>query len=197
MSYGTYLMTVARRHPTSVRSIVLSRAFPLDFDMWARANARAVRRAIRLVCARSTTGRCTGDRSLRELGRLARRLRAEPILPTARRSAAPRRDRAGPDRRGPVPPATGPLPDVPVLVTSSDLDPNVPTAEGRRTAGQFAHAQVVEVPNAGHVPEQEPSGCAASITFDFIRNQRLGEGGAWRGSRPCPSADGCSKRIED
>jgi pimeloyl-ACP methyl ester carboxylesterase len=80
MSYGTYLMTVfAQRHPGSVRSIVLSSAFPLRFDMWARENARAVRLAIRRVCARSTTGRCDGRRSLRQLGSLARRLRAHPI----------------------------------------------------------------------------------------------------------------------
>jgi pimeloyl-ACP methyl ester carboxylesterase len=76
MSYGTYLMTVfAQRHP----SIVLSSAFPLRFDMWARANARAVRLAVRRVCARSTTGRCDGARTLRQLRRLARRLRTEPI----------------------------------------------------------------------------------------------------------------------
>ena len=80
VSYGTYLMTVfAQRHPSSVRSIVLSSAFPLRFDMWARANARAVRLAIRRVCARSTTGSCDGARTLRQLGRLARRLRANPI----------------------------------------------------------------------------------------------------------------------
>ena len=60
-----------------------------------------------------------------------------------------------PDRHGPVQRTTGPFPDVPVLVTSGDLDPNVPTAEGRQAARQFRHAQVVEVPNAGHVPELE------------------------------------------
>ena len=80
LSYGSYLMTVfAQRHPASVRSIALSSAFPLDFDLWARANARAASRAIRLVCARSTTGRCGGRRSPQELGTLARRLRAKPI----------------------------------------------------------------------------------------------------------------------
>ena len=56
--------------PASVRSIVLSSAFPLRFDMWARA-ARGMRLAIRRVCARSTTGNCNGARSLRQLGRLA------------------------------------------------------------------------------------------------------------------------------
>jgi len=80
-----------------------------------------------------------------------------------------------PDRHGPTQRTTGPFPDVPVLVTSGDLDPNVPTAEGRQAARQFRHAQVVEVPNAGHAPELEPTGCALSITSDFIRNQRLGD----------------------
>jgi pimeloyl-ACP methyl ester carboxylesterase len=287
-SYGTYLMTVyAQRHPASVRSIALSSAYPLEFDMWARANAQAVRLAIRRVCARSTTGKCDGGRSLRELGRLARRLRTHPLrytvagerrvldetalagiaygadveigrLPAIVRAAlrgenaplvgaarqvlplsgmgAPRGpedlalgasvmcndyptlwnrqapvamrlrqfataraaiggpfrpfstrawtsaiiDRGNtclrwPDRRGPIQPSSGPFPDVPVLITSGDLDPNVPTAEGRQAARQFPNARVVEVPNAGHVPEGEPSGCAASITFDFIRNQRLGD----------------------
>jgi pimeloyl-ACP methyl ester carboxylesterase len=300
ISYGTYLMTVfAQRHPGSVRSIVLSSAFPLDFDMWARANAQALRRAVRLVCARSTTGRCDGERSLRELGRLARRLRAEPIpyrlrgerrlldetalagiaygadvnigrlpaivraalrgrngplieaartltplsgsqapggqpdqalttsiicndyptlwdrrapVPVRLRQYAARRGRlAGaafrpftarawtsaildrgnscirwPDRGGPVQRTTGPFPDVPVLVTSGDLDPNVPTAEGRQTARQFPRAQVVEIPNAGHAPEQEQTGCAASITADFIRNQRLGDLGCLARIPPVP-----------
>ena len=73
-------MTVfAQRHPDAVRSIVLSSAFPLRFDMWGRANAQALRMAVRRVCARSTTGKCDGARTLRQLGRLARRVRAHPI----------------------------------------------------------------------------------------------------------------------
>ena len=35
--------------------------------------------AVRRVCARSTTGKCDGARTLRQLGRLARRVRAHPI----------------------------------------------------------------------------------------------------------------------
>ena len=80
-----------------------------------------------------------------------------------------------PDRHGPVQRTSGPFGDVPVLVTSGDLDANVPTAEGRLAARQFEHGQLVEVPNAGHVPEQEATGCAMSISTDFIRNQRLGD----------------------
>src|SRR3954447_12810909 len=294
VSSGTYLMTVfAQRHPHAVRSIVLSSAFPLEFDMWGRANAQALRKAVRRVCARSTTGKCDGPRTLRQLGRLARRLRAHPIpyrlhgqrrlldetalagiayqagtggqigqLPAVvraalkgdtrplisatrlvgtvfsgsqaapegapdlaapattfcndyptlwdrrapisvrRRQFAARRARLDPsafrpfatrawtsaiadrgnscirwpDRHGPVQRTTGPFPAVPVLIISGDLDPNVPTAEGRQAARQFPHAQVIDVPNAPHVPElNEPTGCALSITSDYIRNQRLGD----------------------
>src|SRR5204862_3253933 len=74
-SYGTYLMAVyAQRHPEHIRSIVLSSALPLAFDMWARPNARAVQRAIRLMCERSA-GKCDGQRTLAELARLAQQLR--------------------------------------------------------------------------------------------------------------------------
>jgi pimeloyl-ACP methyl ester carboxylesterase len=78
-SYGTYLMAVyARRHPARVRSIVLSSAYPLAFDMWARPNARAMRRAIALLCQRSN-GSCDGGQVLADLGVLAGRLREHPV----------------------------------------------------------------------------------------------------------------------
>ncbi|TDD81893.1 alpha/beta fold hydrolase [Actinomadura rubrisoli] len=78
-SYGTYLMTVyAQRHPGRVRSVVLSSAYPLAFDMWARPNVRAARRAIELLCARSG-GACDGGRVLGDIARLSERLRERPI----------------------------------------------------------------------------------------------------------------------
>ncbi|MGI5171342.1 alpha/beta fold hydrolase [Spirillospora sp. CA-253888] len=292
-SYGTYLMTVyAQRHPGRVRSLVLSSAYPLAVDMWGRPNARAARRALRLVCQRSG-GACDGDRVLRDIARLAQRLRTRPIpytlggqrrqlddtalaaivsglaktapagigdvpamvrdalrsdsaplidaarrtaplsgsslrrdeaqpfnpelaatvvcndyptlwdrkaTPSARlrqfaagRAALPERDyrpfgkRAWtsmgydqgdtcirwPDRRGPGQRTGGPFPDVPVLVTSGDLDANTPTETGRQAARQFRRATVVEVPNVGHVPEHEPSGCVAAIQTAFIRDLRV------------------------
>jgi pimeloyl-ACP methyl ester carboxylesterase len=89
-SYGTYLMTVyAQRHPDHIRSIVLSSAFPLAFDMWARPNARAVQRAIRLMCERSA-GKCDGERALAELAQLAQQLRQHPIPYQVPAEAAPR-----------------------------------------------------------------------------------------------------------
>jgi pimeloyl-ACP methyl ester carboxylesterase len=80
-----------------------------------------------------------------------------------------------PDRHGPVQPTGGPLPDVPVLVVSGDLDANTPTEQGRQAARQFRRSTVVEVPNVGHVAEHEPSGCAAAIETDFIRRLRVGD----------------------
>jgi pimeloyl-ACP methyl ester carboxylesterase len=78
-SYGTYLMTVyAQRHPAHVRSIVLSSAYPLAFDMWARPSAAAARRSITLMCARSR-GACDGPTVLAQLATLAGRLRAHPV----------------------------------------------------------------------------------------------------------------------
>ncbi|MFB4302085.1 alpha/beta fold hydrolase [Actinomadura sp. NTSP31] len=292
-SYGTYLMTVyAQRHPERVRSLVLSSAYPLAVDMWGRPNARAARRALRLVCQRSA-GACDGDQVLRDIERLSQRLRARPIPytldgqqrrlddtalasivyglaktapagigdvpamvrgalhsdnallidaakqaapmsgsslpqddpqpfnpelaatvvcndyptlwnrkapPSARlrqfsagRAALPEQDfrpfgkRAWtsmsydqgdtcirwPDRHGPSQPTGGPFPDVPVLVTSGDLDANTPTETGRQAARQFRRATVVEVPNVGHVAEHEPSGCVAAVQTGFIRDLRV------------------------
>ncbi|MFB9198424.1 alpha/beta fold hydrolase [Actinomadura verrucosospora] len=305
-SYGTYLMTVyAQRHPGRVRSVVLSSAYPLDFDMWARPNASAARRSLRLVCGRSA-GACDGDRVLRDVARLAQRLRARPVpytldgpqrllddtalaaivydsaksapagigdvpamvrdalrgdttaLVDAARRVAPlsgsalhreeqqpfnpelaaavmcndyptlwnrrapvaarlRQFSAGraalperaywpfgktawtsmsydqgdacvrwPDRRGPVQPTGGPFPDVPVLVVSGDLDANTPTAVGRQAARQFRRAAVVEVPNVGHVAEQEPSGCVAAIQTGFIRDLRVPGTSCLAGIPPAP-----------
>jgi pimeloyl-ACP methyl ester carboxylesterase len=71
-------MTVyAARHPAHIRSIVLSGANPIAFDPWGRDSVAAARRAIRLVCAR--TGDCNGQRVLRDVARLAVRLRARPV----------------------------------------------------------------------------------------------------------------------
>ncbi|MGK5552697.1 alpha/beta fold hydrolase [Actinomadura kijaniata] len=305
-SYGTYLMTVyAQRHPERVRSLVLSSAYPLAVDMWGRPNARAARRALQLVCQRS--GACDGDQVLRDIARLAQRLRTRPIpytldgrqqrrlddtalasivsglaktapvgigdvpamvrgalrsdnalLIDAARRVAPlsgsslRRDDAQPfnpelaatvvcndyptlwnrkaslpvrlrqfsagraalpeqdyrpfgkrawtsmsydqgdtcirwpDRHGPSQPTGGPFADVPVLVTSGDLDTNTPIETSRQAARQFRHATVVEVPNVGHVPEHEPSGCVATIQTRFIRDLRVPDTSCLADIRPAP-----------
>jgi pimeloyl-ACP methyl ester carboxylesterase len=82
-SYGSFLMPVyAARHPEHVRSLVLSGGTPVNFDPWGRDSVVAARRAIRLVCARTRS--CRGDAVLRDIARLAERLRARPLSFTIR-----------------------------------------------------------------------------------------------------------------
>ena len=77
-SYGTFLMPVyAARHPEHVRSIVLNGASPIATDPWGRDRLGAAVRGIRLVCAR--TRACNGDAVLRNIARLATRLRSRPV----------------------------------------------------------------------------------------------------------------------
>jgi pimeloyl-ACP methyl ester carboxylesterase len=82
-SYGTYLMTVyAARHPERVRSIVLDSAYPIAYDPWGLDKLAGSRDALRHVCAR--THACRGRGVLRDIARLAARLRREPVRFTAR-----------------------------------------------------------------------------------------------------------------
>jgi hypothetical protein len=62
----------------------------------------------------------------------------------------------------PVDPTAGsplqgrPLPDVPALVESGDLDTNAPIEMGRQAAAQFPHATFAVIANAGHTLDTEP-----------------------------------------
>lgn len=58
-----------------------------------------------------------------------------------------------------------PMPDVPVLVQSGDLDANTASPSGREAAAQFPHSTFVEVPGAGHTPVQSPLGLAPALEF--------------------------------
>jgi pimeloyl-ACP methyl ester carboxylesterase len=75
-----------------------------------------------------------------------------------------------PDRDGPTQATDLPLPNVPVLVLSGDLDANTPTADGRTAARQYPHAQLIEVPNTGHVPEADPqaNSCVTGLQSQFL-----------------------------
>jgi pimeloyl-ACP methyl ester carboxylesterase len=61
-----------------------------------------------------------------------------------------------------------PLPDVPVLVLSGDLDTNVTASQGRAAAALYPRATFVEIPNAGHTPT-DTNPCAAALAAHFIR----------------------------
>jgi pimeloyl-ACP methyl ester carboxylesterase len=296
-SYGTYLMPVyAERHPDHVRSVVLSGAYPVNYDPLFRDNAGAVRRGIALVCAR--TKKCTAATVLGDLTALATRLRTRPETATVtyggktypvavderqlatavyqayssgslpaelgvvRAAAAARRGdlaavtslitdslrdvvtlvasdlRAGnnvfasflatschdyprvfdyaddvatrkrdfdaalagvdpaafapfsaqawssrlgdssdnclawpavPGAKAPFLPGA-PLPDVPVLVLSGDLDANTPSQSGRQAAAQFPRARFVEIRDSGHTPTGSPAGL--KLILDFFRDRR-------------------------
>ncbi|AYF78374.1 alpha/beta fold hydrolase [Nocardia yunnanensis] len=62
-----------------------------------------------------------------------------------------------------------PMPGVPVLVLSGDLDAITPDANGKQLAAEFPHATFVSVPNTGHVPDLEPTGCVTGIVAGFVR----------------------------
>lgn len=68
-------------------------------------------------------------------------------------------------------PQVGPLPDVPTLVVSGDLDANTPSLAGRQTARQFPHAAWVEVPNIGHTPTDH--GCGLRLAKRFVETLRV------------------------
>ncbi|MBL1077726.1 alpha/beta fold hydrolase [Nocardia sp. 2] len=283
ISYGTYLMPIyAQRHPDSVQSMVLSGAYPWEFDTLNRPNAEAVSTALQRICERS--GACDGETAVSDLKTVAARLRERPLevggdapvrldekklasllfetgtsevgmnpaaptllgaAPAVLHAAAqgddeplrqwtvqataapsyenidlymtvacndygtlwspnatvPQREqqyRQALDQAGTIGafsaagfsggqrdggdaclgwPANGltrpadvrtALPDVPVLVISGDLDAITPDANGQRVAAKFPRATFISVPNTGHVPDMEPSGCVAGIIGQFI-----------------------------
>jgi TAP-like protein len=73
----------------------------------------------------------------------------------------------------PGPADGGPLPAVPALVANGDLDANTPPAGGRALAGAIPGAHFLEVPNVGHVPEFDETGCVARIYWRFLRTHRV------------------------
>ena len=296
-SYGTYLAAVyAGRYPARVRSLVLSGAYPIDFDPYGRDGLAASRRGVRLVCAR--TAACRPAAVMRDLAAVASRLRRKPVpftvvagarrfrvrldeevlaglfftsgnlalfgaLPAALaaarngdfaplrrlaetkmlgfaahfipgtearhslaqdaairchdyprtfsysdspavRRAAYARALGKVDRRAfapfsrsawthavfeaadnciawpddptaarPLAPGT-PMPDVPVLMLSGDLDANTPPSAGRQVADLFPRATQVVIPNAGHTPTYDP--CAVGLGLRFVATLTVEEG---------------------
>ncbi|MER5302892.1 alpha/beta fold hydrolase [Streptomyces lasiicapitis] len=80
LSYGTYLMPVyASRHPEHVRDIVLSGAYPHEFDPLVRPSAQAVSKSLRRICERSVPAACDGKQAVKDLATTAARLRERPM----------------------------------------------------------------------------------------------------------------------
>jgi pimeloyl-ACP methyl ester carboxylesterase len=96
---------------------------------------------------------------------------------------------AGPKCLGwPADPSAGsplqgrPIPDVPVLVQSGDLDTNTPIEQGRRAAAQFPHAVYGIVANAGHTPDLQP--CGAAMALDFVEHLKTDPKRCLQAGRP-------------
>jgi pimeloyl-ACP methyl ester carboxylesterase len=66
-------------------------------------------------------------------------------------------------------------PHVPTLVIDGELDTNTPLSAARRAAAQFPGARFVAVPNVGHTPSSDRTGCADSLVARFIRTHALGD----------------------
>jgi len=71
-------------------------------------------------------------------------------------------------------PLAGALPDVPVRIANGDLDANTPLSSARALARSFPRATMLTVPNVGHAPETDPSGCALRIYRRFLRTHAAG-----------------------
>ncbi|WP_424216853.1 alpha/beta fold hydrolase (plasmid) [Streptomyces sp. BI20] len=141
LSYGTYLMPVyASRHPERVRNMVLSGAYPLDFDPLSRPGAQAVSLAVRRICDRAAPtagGRpaCDGRQAVRDLATTAARLRDRPLRTTV--------PLAGTDRTRTLLLTEGKLANLAFESASSGVgaDPTAPSLLGNlpQALNRFAH----------------------------------------------------------
>jgi pimeloyl-ACP methyl ester carboxylesterase len=72
-----------------------------------------------------------------------------------------------------------PLPNVPVLVLSGELDANTPTADSQAAASQYPNAHLIVVPNTGHVPEADVQAnqCVMGLQSRFLRTGKVTDTG--------------------
>jgi pimeloyl-ACP methyl ester carboxylesterase len=71
-----------------------------------------------------------------------------------------------------TPGTTAPMPKVPALIISGDLDAVSPPSAGRSVAARIPGAQFLEVSNVGHVPEtQDRTGCVSEAIWRFFRSR--------------------------
>jgi pimeloyl-ACP methyl ester carboxylesterase len=75
-----------------------------------------------------------------------------------------------------------PMPDVPVLVQSGEMDTNTPIEQGRQAAAQFAHPIYGIVADAGHTPDLQP--CGVAMAIDFIEHLKTDANRCLHAGRP-------------
>lgn len=86
-----------------------------------------------------------------------------------------------------------PLPDVPVLVQSGDLDSNTPVEQGRAAAAQFANATFAVVANVGHTPDT--GACGLAMAIDFIERLKIDANRCRHDGRPPAVIDRPARRA--
>jgi pimeloyl-ACP methyl ester carboxylesterase len=89
----------------------------------------------------------------------------------------------------PVPPFTGPLPDVPALLLGGRLDTRTPFENAQRTAAELPHATLMAVPGTGHdTLDADITGCVARALTRFVGDHAVGDPCAGKNNevRPFP-----------
>ncbi|MEV7012380.1 alpha/beta fold hydrolase [Streptosporangium sp. NPDC051022] len=79
-------------------------------------------------------------------------------------------------------PVSDDFPDVPALVLTGDLDTITPDSDAAKVARRFERSRLISVPNMGHVPDLDPSGCVSGLITGFI-------------ARGTPGPTACLKQI--
>ena len=65
------------------------------------------------------------------------------------------------------------MPAVPTLVVNGDLDAIAPPADGQAVARTIPGARFIVVPNVGHVPEYDETGCVSRLIWTFMRTRKV------------------------
>jgi hypothetical protein len=98
----------------------------------------------------------------------------------------------------PIPQPHLPLPDVPTLILSGDVDLRTPRSYALSLAARMPHAQVLAVPQAGHsVLGSDPSNCAAEAVEAFLAARDADACGRPKRSAFLSPADVPARRLRD
>jgi pimeloyl-ACP methyl ester carboxylesterase len=96
----------------------------------------------------------------------------------------------------PIAQSRPPLPDVPALILSGDVDLRTPRSYALALAARLPHAQVLDVPQTGHsVLGSDQSSCARTAVKDFFAGGAVPACGSPRRASFLPPADPPTRRF--
>ncbi|HEU4703263.1 MAG TPA: alpha/beta hydrolase [Conexibacter sp.] len=97
----------------------------------------------------------------------------------------------------PIPQPRLPLPDVPTLILSGDVDLRTPRSYAVELAARLPHAQLLTVPHTGHsVLGSDFSGCASGAVEAFFAGRPVGACGPSARESLMPPADPPARRFD-